>query len=257
MASVRAPKREILPELISLSRELAREERQLVILGEGNTSVDCGDGTFWVKSSGSRLKDITEAGFSRVRMEPALNLIDSDQLSDAQIAAGLHAALVDDSQRQPSVETFLHALCLTEGGARWVAHTHPISVNRILCSQMGAQPFRHHLFPDAIVVCGVAPAVVDYVDPGLPLGQAVRDELRHYQKAYGRSPKILLVVNHGLVALGQTATEVLNISLMADKWARILYGTYALGGPHYLPASEVERIDRRLDEDYRRRQLRE
>jgi rhamnose utilization protein RhaD (predicted bifunctional aldolase and dehydrogenase) len=257
MASIRAPKQDILQELISLSRQLAREERQLVILGEGNTSVDCGDGTFWVKASGRRLKAINETGFSRVRMKPVLDLIDSDQLSDAQITAGMRSALVEDSQRQPSVETFLHALCLTEGGARWVAHTHPVSVNRILCSQMGAQPFRHHLFPDAIVVCGVAPAVVDYVDPGLALAQAVRDELRRYQKAYRRSPKILLVVNHGLVALGQTSTEVLNISLMADKWARILYGTYALGGPHFMPESEVERIDRRLDEHYRRQQIRE
>jgi rhamnose utilization protein RhaD (predicted bifunctional aldolase and dehydrogenase) len=256
MASVRAPKQEILRELISLSRELAREERQLVILGEGNTSVDCGDGTFWVKASGSRLKDISETGFSRLRMEPVLDLIARDQLSDAQVAAAMLSALVDD-HRQSSVETFLHVLCLTEGGARWVGHTHPLSVNQILCSQMGAEPFRRHIFPDAIVICGIAPAVVDYVDPGLPLAQAVRDELRRYQEVYGRSPKILLVANHGLVALGQSSTEVLNISLMADKWARILYGTYALGGPHYMPESEVERIDRRLDEHYRRRQLRE
>ena len=42
----------LLDDLITLSRELGRPERELAILGEGNTSVDIGDGTFWVKASG-------------------------------------------------------------------------------------------------------------------------------------------------------------------------------------------------------------
>jgi rhamnose utilization protein RhaD (predicted bifunctional aldolase and dehydrogenase) len=245
----------ILGELVDLSRELGREERQLAILGEGNTSADCGDGTFWVKASGSRLGSIDASGFSRVRHSAVAALLATESLGDPQATAGLHGALVDAGGRQPSIETFMHALCLTEGGARWVGHTHPVSVNRILCSRLGAEPFSHHLFPDAIVVCGRTPAVVPYVDPGVALAGAVRGELRRHADRHGSAPKLLLLVNHGIVALGQTAREVLNIILMADKWARILGGTYALGGPRFLPDAEVERVDRRLDEDYRRRQL--
>jgi ribulose-5-phosphate 4-epimerase/fuculose-1-phosphate aldolase len=113
----------------------------------------------------------------------------------------------------------------------------------------------HSLFPDKIVVCGKAPAVVPYVDPGFPLAKAFRDELIHFQKTYGQSPKMVLIVNHGLVALGQTSKEVLNIQLMADKWARILWGTYALGGPSYMSGSHTDRIDNRWDEHYRRSEL--
>jgi ribulose-5-phosphate 4-epimerase/fuculose-1-phosphate aldolase len=83
----------------------------------------------------------------------------------------------------------------------------------------------------------------------------VREELRRYQSEYGRKPKMMLMVNHGVVALGQTPTEVFNILLMADKWARVLLGTYALGGPNYLTEEQVERIDSRLDEHYRRGRL--
>jgi rhamnose utilization protein RhaD (predicted bifunctional aldolase and dehydrogenase) len=155
----------------------------------------------------------------------------------------------------PSVEIFLHAVCLAEGGARWVGHTHTTSVNAILCSSLGAEPFLGHLFPDAIVVCGVAPAVIPYVDPGYMLGLVMRDELKRYQQAFSRQPKMVLMVNHGVVALGQTPTEVFNILLMADKWAKVLQGTYALGGPNYLTAQNVERIDSRLDEHYRRGRL--
>jgi rhamnose utilization protein RhaD (predicted bifunctional aldolase and dehydrogenase) len=245
----------ILQQLIWLSHELGREGRQLAILGEGNTGASCGDGTFWVKASGSQLSNIDEQGFSRVRLDAVMALMEAESMKDARVAASLQAALVDPQQRRPSVETFLHALCIQEGGAPWVAHTHAVAVNQILCSRLGAEPFRHHLFPDGIVVCGHHPAVVPYVDPGFQLARAVREELRRYQDEHGHAPKLLLMVNHGLAALGQSAQEALNITLMADKWARIIQGTYALGGPNFLPDAQAERIDTRLDEHYRRRQL--
>lgn len=246
----------ILDQLIWLSHELGREERQLAILGEGNTSAAYDDGTFWVKASGSQLGNITAQGFSQVHTAAIMELMARDQMDDQEVGQALMAALVDPQARRPSVETFLHALCLAEAGAAWVAHTHAVSVNQVLCSRLGAEPFLRHLFPDGIVVCGRHPAVVPYVDPGFMLAVAVRAELRRYQDVHGHAPKLLLMVNHGLVALGQTAQEALNITLMADKWAKIIVGAYALGGPNFLPDQQAERIDNRLDEHYRRQQLR-
>ena len=246
---------ELLQSLIHLSHELGREERQLAILGEGNTSASAGDGTFWVKASGSQLGTITEAGFSQVHMDAVLALVERDHMTQEEVQAAWPAVMVDPQQRRPSVETFMHALCLSEGGAKWVAHTHAISCNQILCSVLGAEPFRRHLFPDGIVVCGRHVAVVPYVDPGFDLAKAVQVELRRYQDEHGASPKLLLMVNHGITALGQSAQEALNITRMADKWARVIVGTYALGGPNFMPETEAGRIDNRLDEHYRRRQL--
>ncbi len=241
--------------LVTLSHELGREARQFALLGEGNVSVRCGDGTFWVKASGSRLETLDASGVSRVRLEPVLKLLERATLSEAEVEAELVAALVDKGHKKPSVETFMHALCLSEGGAAWVGHTHPVSVNQILCSAAGAEPFRRHIFPDAIVVCGLHPAVVPYLDPGFALARAVRDELQRFKTEYGQPPKLLLMENHGVVALGQNEAEVLNIHLMADKWAKTLLGTYALGGPKFLPDEEAARIDNRLDEHYRRLEL--
>jgi rhamnose utilization protein RhaD (predicted bifunctional aldolase and dehydrogenase) len=185
-----------------------------------------------------------------------LELLAREAVSEEEVETALVAALADPDHAKPSVETFLHALCL-DRGARWVAHTHAVSVNRILCSRLGAEPFLKHLFPDAIVVCGPVPAVVPYADPGFALAKAVQAELARFGAQHGAPPKLLLLVNHGLVALGESAREALNITLMADKWARILWGTYALGGPCFLPDEEVAHIDARLDEAYRRRRLRE
>ncbi len=245
----------LLEELITLSREAGREERHLAILGEGNTSADAGDGTFWVKASGTSLSTANADSFSRIRMDAVLAYVERAQMSEVEVGAALADVLVDPQHKRPSTETFMHAVLLSEGGAHWVAHTHPNSANMILCSQLGAEPFKRPLFPDGIVVCGRHPAIVPYVDPGFYLGHAVRAELRRYQDAHGKQPKLLLMVNHGITALGQTAQEALNILRMADKWSRVLLGTYALGGPHYMPDEEAQRIDTRLDEEYRRKML--
>ncbi len=241
--------------LIDLSRNLGQEQRGLAILGEGNVSADCFDGTFLVKASGSSLASLEVGDLSRVRFEPILALLERETVSHEEVQHELSASLVEPGHKKPSVETFFHAACLTEGGARWVAHTHAVAINQILCSARGAQPFLGHIFPDAIVVCGKVPAVVPYVDPGFALASAVLAELRRYRRVHHQSPRLLLMENHGAIALGQSAREALAITLMAAKWATLLHGTYALDGPRFLSAVDVERIDSRSDEHYRRRAL--
>jgi rhamnose utilization protein RhaD (predicted bifunctional aldolase and dehydrogenase) len=244
-----------LRQLVDLSRQLADPSLDLVLLGEGNTSADCEDGSFWVKASGCRLSTIDECGFSRVRAKQVLDLLGRKSLDDRGVAEGLKSALLDPAMRRPSVETFLHALCMLEGGVKWIGHSHPVSVMSILCSREGARPFTRHIYPDEIVVCGLEPLVVPYRDPGLPLARAVRDGLKRHLDAFGRPPQMILMVNHGLVALGQKPADVMNITLTADKWARTLLGTYALGGPRYLTEQQARRIETRPDEAYRRKQI--
>lgn len=244
-----------LSKLIELSRKLGDPSLSLAILGEGNTSTDIGDGTFWVKASGSQLSTIDENGFSRVYGKKALDLLDNPTVDDTGVAEGLKNVLFDKKMGKPSVETFLHAMCIFECKAKWVGHTHPISVMSILCSKEGAKPFQKHIYPDEIVVCGEQIAVVPYIDPGLPLARAVREVLHQFMDTYGHSPKLLLMENHGMVALGQQAKDVMNISLMADKWARTILGTYTMSGPKNLTDDQAHRIETRPDEAYRRKKI--
>lgn len=248
---------EVRDRLAALSRELGREERQLAVLGEGNTSAALGDGSFWVKASGASLGTLGPAGLVRVRSAPLLAMLERPDPGEVAVETALLAARVEPGHRKPSVEAFLHAVLLAEEGVAWVGHTHPVAVNRLLCSRLGAEPFRRHVFPDAVVVCGVAPAVVPWVEPGFALAVAAAAELARYRAEHGRPPRLLLLESHGLVALGSSPREVLNVTLMADKWARVLEGAYALGGPAFLPDGAAERIDARLDEAVRRRALAE
>lgn len=59
--------------------------------------------------------------------------------------------------------------------------------------------------------------------------------------------------NHGVIALGRTAQEVLNTTQMLVKTCRILAQAIAAGGPRFLSPAQVERIDTRPDELARRK----
>ncbi len=247
---------DVLQGLVTLSQHLAEPERDYVILAEGNTSAKIDEETFWVKGSGRAMAGIGPSGFVAMRFELVNALLAEGALSDEAIKDRLAAARVDPAATlRPSVEAVLHALALTVGGARWVGHTHPTAINAILCARGAEEAVRGRLFPDEIVTCGPAPVFVPYVDPGLPLAQEVRRRIVAYVDAYGAPPKVILMQNHGLVALGQSAQEVEAITAMAVKTARILLGTFALGGPHALSDQAVARIHTRPDELYRRQAL--
>ena len=127
-------------------------------------------------------------------------------------------------------------------------------MNAILCSKNAAALAAGTLFPDQIVVCGHA-LLVPYVDPGVPLGLAVREGIRKHIEVHGSPPKLIYLQNHGLIALGRSPGDVLQVTAMAVKAARILLGTFAAGGPRFLPDSDEARIETRPDEHYRQQIL--
>ena len=246
---------DILPQLITMSNNLGDPARDYVILGEGNTSAKVDDETFWVKGSGSNLRTLDRNGLVHVRFGRLLELLHSDDISDGAVKVGLYEARVDPKGLRPSVEAVLHAIALSLEGVNFVGHTHPIAINALTCSVTFEAAARGRLFPDEIVCCGPASALVPYTDPGLPLARRVNQSIDDYIETYNELPKMILMQNHGLIALGKTAHEVEVITAMAVKAARILQGTYAFGGPHFMSPQNVERIHTRPDEEYRRKRI--
>ncbi len=242
---------DVLDELVAMSAELGLPSHNYAILGEGNTSVRADAESFWIKASGTALAGATRDNFVCVRMEPILAALDQPALDDTALKQLLRAATLQ-GQRAPSIETFLHARCLQLPGVRFVGHTHPTIAVGLLSSRQSRELFQGCLFPDQIVVLGPALAYVPYADPGLPLALALRTALGEFRDRQQREPKVLLMENHGVIALGSTAQEVLNITQMVVKVCRILAGTLPAGGPRFLSTAQVERIDKRPDEIARR-----
>ncbi len=246
---------DVISRMLDLSHQLGREERKLAILGEGNTSARLSGDTFVVKASGSNLATLGEKGIAVCRFDGLLPLLDRKALTDPAIDEALYAARVDPSSRKPSVEAMFHGWLLTLPGINFVGHTHPVTVNRILCTKRARTFATRRLCPDEIVCCGAEFALVPYIDPGLKLAQGIRRAVVAYIKRLSRPPRVILLENHGLIALGATPEAVLAATLMADKAAEIFAGAAVLGGPRFLSSAVAARIAGRPDEHYRQKAL--
>ncbi len=242
--------------MLALSHELGREERKLAILGEGNTSARLSADTFVVKASGSNLATLAAAGVAECRFDRLLPLLAAKTMSDAAIDEALYAARVDAKAKKPSVEAIFHAYLLTLPGVNFVGHTHPVTVNQLLCSRYARTFARRRIFPDEIVCCGVESVFVPYTDPGLRLAQAIKSAVVAYIRRLARPPRVILLESHGFIALGATPAAVLAATLMGAKAAEIFVGAAALGGPpRFLTPAQVVRIAGRPDEHYRQKAL--
>ena len=243
---------DVLDDLVEMSRSLGDPANDYAIIGEGNSSTPADDDSFWVKASGTQLATACRESFVRVRSSPILSALKEAKFDDQGVKNLLKSSTIQ-GDKAPSIETFLHALCLQLQGVRFVGHTHPPIAVGLLCAKNSRELFSGSLFPDQIVVTGPQYAYVPYADPGLPLALGVQSAIRDFIDRNRRIPKVILMENHGVIALGSTPKDVLNATQMLVKTCRILAQTLTAGGPRFLSNAHVQRIDQRPDELTRRR----
>jgi len=244
-----------LRELVGLSRRVGGDPQAFAILGEGNTSTHSGDDSFWVKASGTSLAMATPGTFTECRRSILDSLWDSVSRDDAEVDQLLISSQVRKGGKKPSTEALFHAYLLSLPEVGWVVHTHPVAINGILCSPRAEEFAKQRTFPDEIVCCGDESVLVPYTDPGVPLAKAIRRQVETYRSRCQTLPRVILLQNHGLIAIGPTAGAVEATTRMAEKAARIFLGAASLGGPVFLPSEQVRRISGRPDEHYRQKQL--
>lgn len=242
-----------LQALVEMTRTIGQPEKDYVIIGEGNTSCVIDDSTFYVKASGYQMNGITESGFVAVNFEPILGLLDNPPQTMTEQKAVMQAARVDQSNEvRPSVEVSFHTMLLHECGVQFIGHTHPTPINQLMCSTHAADFAFKRRFPDEVVLCGPESVLVPYADPGLPLAVIMREKVRAYMDKNGEVPKVILLENHGVIALGDTPSEILNITAMVVKGAKIFAGALMIGSPTFMTLEDVWHIYKRPDEIYRR-----
>jgi len=252
---MQAPSSNVLNDLLHLSHELGLESRGMAMLGEGNTSARRDHETFWVKASGTNLAALKSEQLVACRFADILAMMDRQAMTDAEVNQSLLDCRVDPKALKPSVEALFHGYLLSLPDVNFVGHVHAIAINQILCSPRAREFAEKRIFPDEIVCCGPESAYVPYTDPGLPLAQAIREQTRLFINKRSTCPRLILLGNHGVIALGPSAQSVLAALLMAEKTAQIWAGAATLGGPVFLSEENVQRIAQRPDEHYRQRAL--
>jgi rhamnose utilization protein RhaD (predicted bifunctional aldolase and dehydrogenase) len=239
---------EVPAELVALTRRIGDPAADLVVLAEGNTSLRLGDDRFVVKASGSRM-DVAEPGDFVIGDLPEL----VDVLERGGTDQETLSRLLSAGDSRASIETLVHVVALA-AGATWVAHTHPTAVVGLLAVREAEELWSAPLFPDEAVVLG-EPVWVPYAAPGIALGTAVHAAVRDRLDRDGVAPRLVLLGNHGIVALGATATEVETITTMAVKAARVRSVGLGAGTLAPLDVEHARELARRPDEAARRTRL--
>ena len=241
-------------ELVDLTRRLGDPAKDLVILAEGNTSQLLGDGRVVVKASGVYMSDATREDFVVTDVAPLVALIDDPATTQEDLTSALDAGEQGGTRRRGSIETLVHVAVQSVHPAAFVAHTHPTAVLGLLASVHAEEAFSEWVYSDEAVVIGI-PLFVPYAAPGIALGVVFLERLRAYYAEHGELPSLILLGNHGIVAIGGSASAVEAITLMAVKGARTRVAARSIGGTAGLGADAVSHYFTRTDMAERRKAI--
>ena len=241
-------------ELIALTRALGAPDRDQVILAEGNTSQLLDGDRIAVKASGTGMATVSAEDFVVVDLEPLTALLSDDSATQADLTAALDAGEIGGRRRRGSIETLVHVAVQAVAPSPFVGHTHPTAVVGLLASVVGPGAWDRHVYSDEAVVIG-RPLYVPYAQPGIELGRVFHRALARRHAETGELPALVLLGNHGIVAIAPTADGIQAVCEMAVKGARVRQIAYSAGGVAPLSAEAVDKFFARDDIAERRGSL--
>lgn len=241
-------------QLLAMTRSLGVREKDFVILAEGNTSELIDGGNIVVKASGARMASASSDDFVVCNVSALVELMDSPDTTQQDLIAHLDAGEHNGARRRASIETLIHVAVQSLRPTKFVGHTHPTPLVALLASVHQETAFDNFVYSDEAIVIGSA-LYVPYAQPGIDLGRTFLASLRLYFAEHNDLPSLILLGNHGIVALADTTDGVEAVTEMAYKGAQVRLQALAAGGAVPLSAEAVKSYFEREDMAERRRNL--
>ena len=137
----------------------------------------------------------------------------------------------------------------------YIAHTHPIQTNKILCTDHIYSFAINRLFPDQVIRNGKKSCVVPYATPGENLLIEIEQSVNSFIDNEGYFPKLILLQNHGIIVASSSYKECIASTFMCEKSAEIFIGSISLGKCNFLDPNLVNEVFDCPNEKYRRELL--
>lgn len=158
-----------------------------------------------------------------VVLTPTALAYDAMTLDDL-VVVDLDGKLVS-GRREPTTEWKLHLACLRRNpDIAAVVHSHALHASMFAVNH---QPIPCVVEEVELYVGGDVPVAAYHRTGSESLGEAVAGLLRDRAAA--------LLANHGLVVVGQSPAEALQLTRLVERTARIVWGARAMGQPVELP----------------------
>lgn len=213
-------------DLLLLSHSLSN----FVVGMEGNVSKKEND-IITIKASGTSLKTLSQ------------NDLVSFDLEGKQIT---------NFNKRGSMELSFHMYLYKTFDIKYIAHTHPTNLLKILVSDKIYKFANKRMFPDQVIFNGKKSCVIPYAKPGEPLMKMIEIHLEEFVKKENFFPSIILLKNHGVITCGKTISECLYATEICEKSAEIFMSKYK---PEFLTEDEVIELIEDDKEKYRKEQL--
>lgn len=226
-------------ETLAYRSNLLGTDRSVANYGGGNTSTKTTETdhtgrevqVMWVKGSGSDLSTITADGFTGLKLDEVLPLMERDEMSDEEMVAYLAKCQLGPAMPRSSIETLLHAFVPYPH----VDHTHADAVNMICAAENGEKLARECFGDEAVWI--------PYIRPGFTLSKQVGEAVSNNPDV-----KLVLLAKHGLVNWGASAEECYSntikiINRAAEFVAAKSAGSEPFGGRSIAPLPDAGRED--------------
>lgn len=213
-------------DLLSLSHSLSH----FVVGMEGNVSKK-ENNVITIKASGTSLKTLSQT-----------DLVSFDDKGKQ----------ITNFNKRGSMELSFHMYLYKTFDIKYIAHTHPTNLLKILISDKIYKFANKRMFPDQVIFNGKKSCVIPYAKPGEPLMKMLEIHLEEFIKKENFFPSIILLKNHGVIVCGNSISECICATEICEKSAEIFMSKFK---PEFLTEDEVCEL---LDDDkekYRKQQI--
>lgn len=105
--------------------------------------------------------------------------------------------------------------------------------------------------PDIIVYCKAAYMYIEENESASAVLDAFREQLPEFVSKHGFPPRIIMIRDHGIIAVEDNAASAETVLEVYEDLLRISYYSNSFGGPHFLEPGEISFIDGWEVENYR------
>lgn len=226
-------------ELITLGRTLGSHPGRYALWNEGAVGALLPEGKIAVSAVGTELAKLDQREIIVMDHTRACGFLECEHVTEEDL---VEAGVPADGPL-PCADIFAFADLLTFEGVSFAAHTQPTPVNQIVASPRARQFSDRRNLPHEILACGAASVLVPFAPPGLPLAREIRRKITLWQDRFKGAPQVILLQNHGMIALGDSVEEVIMRTEMTVKYAEIFIGAAMMGGPEFLKPIHVSHIE--------------
>jgi len=228
-------------DLVTLAHQLSNQ--RLVLWNEGSVAARLPKDRLVVSQANATLGKLCAAELAEFEIAKVRALTDEESFSVEDLDKARSSETGAPAAVKPSSDLFLYADLFTDESVRFAAHTQPVAINQILCSPRARQFADRRNLPHEVLVGGPASVLVPFAPPGAPLARELRRKLALWYDRYKIPPKVILIQNHGMIALGASLEEVVMLTQMTVKFAEVFLGASMLGGPEFLKPAFVAQIE--------------